>query len=81
MHESGKNLVDGLLLAALFILAPFAWILRDGLGPDSVPSTGWAAFGRWFSTFGTGYVLVGLLLAAIAFRWLGKNRPSPDRTR
>ena len=32
-------------------VAPLAWILRDGLGPDSTESSGLAALGRMFWTF------------------------------
>ncbi len=56
-------LVDALLLLGLLCVAPFAWILRDGLGPDSVQSTGLAAAGKAFMTFYTGPVI--LVLAAV----------------
>jgi len=29
----------------------FAWLLRDGLGPEAVTTTGTAALGRMFTTF------------------------------
>ena len=56
-------LVETLLLLGLLCVAPFAWILRDGLGPDSVQSTGFAAVGKAFMTFYTGPAI--LLLAAV----------------
>jgi len=46
--------IDALLLLALFGIAPFAWILRDGLGPDSVHSSGLDALRKAFLTFHAG---------------------------
>jgi hypothetical protein len=56
--------------AALSFLAisSFAWLLRDGLGPDSVESYGWVAFGRYLEGAGwsllvpAAFLLSGLLL-------------------
>jgi hypothetical protein len=54
-----------LLAAAGWVVAilglPMAWILRDGLGPDSAGSSGWDAVGRWLATFHIGPVLLVLL--------------------
>ena len=55
-------LVDALLLLAVLCVAPLAWILRDGLGPESVQSTDFSAIGKAFMTFYTGPTI--LLLAA-----------------
>ena len=46
--------IDALLLIALVGLAPFAWILRDGLGPDAVASDGIKALVRASMAFYTG---------------------------
>ncbi|MFT5290875.1 MAG: hypothetical protein ACI8QS_002107 [Planctomycetota bacterium] len=42
-----------------------AWTLRDGLGPDSVDSSGWQAIVRLFWTFYWGPILILLSLAAV----------------
>ena len=55
--------IDSLLLLAIVVVIPFAWILRDGLGPDSVSTTGFAALSRTFTTFYTGPAI--LLLTAL----------------
>ena len=55
-----------LLRAALIswiLIAPFAWILRDGLGPDSVESHGWEALWRALSFLSWGPILLALLVA------------------
>lgn len=55
--------VDSLLIFAVAAVLPFAWIVKDGLGPDSVSTTGWAALSRTFMTFYVGPAI--LLLAAL----------------
>ena len=67
------------LLQAAFIcwimLGPFAWILRDGLGPDSIESHGWDALWRALSFLYWGPVFLALLGA----NWLCKTRaPLPE---
>ncbi|MDA0375337.1 MAG: hypothetical protein O2865_16260 [Planctomycetota bacterium] len=55
------------LLLAWMALGFFAWILRDGLGPDSTTSTGLEAVSRTFWTFWwgpSGLLLAGLWLLA-----------------
>ena len=61
-----RALVSGLLIFTVLVLLPFAWILRDGLGPDATSSEGMDAMARWFMTFYSGPVL--LVLMALA--WL-----------
>lgn len=61
-----KALFEVLLLAWM-ALGLFAWILRDGLGPDSVESQGFEAIARMFWTFWwgpSGLLLAGLWLPA-----------------
>jgi hypothetical protein len=58
---------------AVLALAPFAWLMRDGLGPDAVESSGVAAIGRWFWTFSTGPILIGLGVAAVALHMSGNR--------
>ena len=49
-------------------LSFFAWLLRDGLGPDSVESQGWFALGRylelagWYLLIPAAFLLLGCLL-------------------
>ena len=70
-------LVDALLLLAALCVAPFAWILRDGLGPESVQSTGFAALGKAFMTFYTGPAI--LLLAGLRFLLRYITKPAEGR--
>ena len=53
-------LINSLLLLTLLGVVPFAWILRDGLGPDSVKSNGLEALIRAFNTFYAGPALLCL---------------------
>lgn len=53
-------LINSLLLLTLLGVVPFAWILRDGLGPDSVTSKGSDALARAFTTFYAGPALLCL---------------------
>ena len=55
----------------LLLMAPFAWILRDGLGPDSTTSAGWEAVARTFWCFGWGPLALLALLAAV---WMFRSR-------
>ena len=60
-------LVTAVLIAWLFV-GPLAWILRDGLGPDSVPSHGMEAVFRFLTAFYWGPVALGLVALALIFR-------------
>ncbi len=66
-------LVDSLLLFAIIAVLPFAWIFRDGLGPDSVPTTGLGALSRIFMTFYVGPAI--LLLASLDLLIRSRSRP------
>jgi hypothetical protein len=44
-------------------ISPFAWIMRDGMGPDSVTSEGLMAAQRTFTVFNYGPIALALLLA------------------
>jgi len=57
-------MVESFLLVGIIGVLPLAWILRDGLGPDSVSSTGLTALSRTFMTFYIGPAI--LLLASIS---------------
>lgn len=50
----------------------FAWILRDGLGPDAVSTAGESAFARTFWTFYWGPVCLALLV--VDFFWWRNRR-------
>ncbi len=53
----------------------FAWLLKDGLGPDSVASQGWLALGRCFKSAGLSllipfaFLVSGLILQRSHIRW------------
>ena len=53
-----------LWLQILWLLAGglYAWILRDGLGPEATTSTGIAALSRMFWVFNWGPTCVALLI-------------------
>ena len=69
-----KSIIDGVLFFVIIALVPFAWILRDGLGPESsITSTGINAITRTFFTFYSGYILIGLILLSRAFRLIEKK--------
>ncbi|MDB2327384.1 hypothetical protein N9V94_02370 [bacterium] len=46
--------VDVTLGLLIVCVLPFAWILKDGLGPDMVPATGISALWKFFMTFYVG---------------------------
>ena len=46
--------VDVTLGFLVICVLPFAWILKNGLGPDMVPATGLTALWRFFMTFYVG---------------------------
>lgn len=56
-------LANAVLLLAIVVGLPFAWILRDGLGSDSTATTGLAAVSRTLATFLLGPVI--LLMTAV----------------
>jgi len=64
-----KRLLEGLIYTTI-VLIPFAWIFRDGLGPDSITSSGFNAIFKCFMTFYSGPILMGLL--ALYF-WVKKS--------
>ena len=61
-----QSLVLILIVSVSLTGLPFAWILRDGLGPDATESAGWEALLRTFRCLHFGPALLGL--AAV---WLG----------
>ncbi|SEH83457.1 Hypothetical protein PYTT_1093 [Akkermansia glycaniphila] len=57
------------LLVAGLILSPLAWILKDGLGPESVESEHMQSLHKWFFTFYWG----PLVIAGLTLLYLGKS--------
>jgi hypothetical protein len=54
----------------------YAWIMRDGLGPESYTSSGFTAYMKFapcFLPFGIGSYIV-LMLGALAALWSAKGR-------
>jgi hypothetical protein len=80
MNPSLRNtlliFVDMLLGFWIIFVLPFAWILRDGLGPDSVTTTGITALSRTFMTFYAGPATLLFVSFDLLLRRLGNS----DRT-
>ncbi len=66
--------VDSHLIFAIICVLPFAWILRDGLGPDSVRTSGLTAVKRTFMTFYTGPAI----LLLVSFDLMLRSRRDPE---
>lgn len=67
-------LLEAALLCWIF-LAPFAWILRDGMGPDSVESHGLEAVVRALTNFYWGPIFLAL---GTACRLCKTRAPLPE---
>jgi len=74
MRRTIQVLMDSLLVLAIITLLPFAWLMRDGLGPDATSSSGIEALSRCFMTFYAGPILVGLVALAAACHCTGKQK-------
>jgi TRAP-type C4-dicarboxylate transport system permease small subunit len=89
MRKAIQVLVDALLVLSIIALVPFAWIMRDGMGPDSVTTSGGQAISRCFMTFYSGPILIGLIAIAAICHCTGKKKqeepaeqsPSPYSSR
>ena len=68
------SLFTGLFLFLLVFGLPLTWILRDGLGPESVDSSGMDAVIRCLSTYFIGPILAVLAIIVIGTRMILKNR-------
>lgn len=67
-----------LFLSVLLFVLPFAWILRDGLGPDSVDSSGLEAILRCLRTLHVGTALGLLALLTLGCALIGgRGRREP----
>ena len=73
MKKPIQTSVDALLVVVIIGLVPFAWILRDGLGPDSRTSSGLEAISRCLMTFYSGPILIGLVALSILCRLPGRK--------
>lgn len=74
--RSLQTFLFSLIVIDILIVVPFAWILRDGLGPDAYESSGWPAGWRWFMTFYCGPILLVLIGLLAGLRILkGPNKP------
>ncbi len=69
--------VTGLFLTVLLCILPFAWLLRDGLGPSSVASSGLEAVMRCMTTFYVGPALAVLVVLVIGSGVFCKVRSKP----
>jgi hypothetical protein len=67
------------LLVLIALLAPFAWILRDGLGPDATESSGLRAVQRAFMTFYWGPIAIMLVAAKVAVVFWAKTTDQPAK--
>jgi hypothetical protein len=68
-------LILGYLALGLWVVVcPLLWILRDGLGPDSVETTGWAAVGKFSPVLLTGAGLVVYLAVLHVCAWWLRRR-------
>jgi hypothetical protein len=67
---------------AVICVLPFAWILRDGLGPSAVSTTGLAAASKTFMSFYIGPVILFLVSLDLAVRRFVPvvESPSPKQT-
>jgi hypothetical protein len=63
-------------LVILFLYSPFAWVLKDGLGPDAVESQGLLAWGRFWKEirWTLALVVVPVHLAGWFFYWCDTRR-------
>ncbi|MFT7676315.1 MAG: hypothetical protein ACI8QC_000285 [Planctomycetota bacterium] len=71
-----RGALHTILFAGLVVwtmCAPCAWILRDGLGPDSVESKGWHALEQFYWTFYWGPVALSLAAAACIWTWASRK--------
>jgi hypothetical protein len=72
MQSLMKSILNAALLSWI-LFGVFAWILRDGLGPDSVESSGWSALVRLYWGFYWGPVLIALAVATLALSRCMRN--------
>ena len=78
--RAALSIVIVLALAALAWSAFLSWILRDGLGPDAVTSSGIDAWKRFASDmlFPTSVCGVIIIAAVVLFCWRRNGVPRPS---
>jgi hypothetical protein len=76
------ELLLGFVLACwVLFVAPFAWILRDGLGPNAIDSTGGMAVARFLVTFWWGPVALLMVLVILALHVAAGRLEAADAAR
>lgn len=65
---------------SVICVLPFVWILRDGLGPSAVSTTGLAAASKMFMSFYIGPVILFLVSLDLAVRRFIPAVESPSST-
>ena len=77
MNQPTKSIVPTLLRASsivvVFVGSLFSWLFKDGLGPDSVASTGFASFMRFLEGFWP-FGAVAVFFVVISFFVRGTNK-------
>src|SRR2546426_109023 len=68
MRQVFAAVLDGLLVTWVAGIGPLCWILRDGLGPNSVDSHGARALVRFLMPSWWGPVLAALVVLRLAAR-------------
>jgi len=66
-----KKVIHSIVQAAMLLLimtSPFAWLMRDGLGPDATTSYGFDAISKFFITFYWGPAFLGLAILSALIR-------------
>jgi hypothetical protein len=63
-----------LVALGLAATAGWAWVLRDGFGPDSVESGGMLAWKRFVAAFSPAFVSAAGEASVVAWAWLRKLR-------
>jgi hypothetical protein len=72
--------VDVILGFLIICVLPFAWILKDGIGPDSVSTTGLEAVRRCFMSFYVGpAILLLTFFDQLLRRGVSTNKPKSKR--
>ena len=75
MISVASVVANSLLGLVIIAVVPFAWLLRDGLGPNAVESAGMEALARCFMTFYTGPVVIVTSAVAIALHLMKSRKP------
>jgi hypothetical protein len=79
MRRTTVAVIDSILLFWALGLGPLCWILRDGLGPNSVDSHGTDAVARFCLTFYWGPTLLALVaLRLLLGRGTRRRAGTPD---